>query len=148
MRQQVTFVFNEPTTHWVPMLDAYKLKPHGRFAWLQRLLWRGLRRFKALEQAHEPKTTYMRHVIDDAEFMRRIFKQRDALFKVSREPTRLLIGSRDYAELMGCPEIHQMFDFRTEYHIESSGRGPRIVGLKVTVVPWMEGLLVLPEGVL
>ena len=125
----------------VPMLDAYKFKPHGRAMWLQRLAWRFLNWRGAMEQAYEPTVKVTRHLIDSDRFIDRLLKQKRSLFDAfNKEGQRLLIGSEDYAELMNSPEIgHHHFDFRAEV-----GFGRSIVGLKVEVIPWMRGAVVMP----
>ena len=55
-------------------------------------------------------------------------------------PSRLLIGAEDFEELMHEKEISESMTFRANYYDHQE-----IVGLKVTVIPWMRGVLVLPK---
>ena len=140
-RQVVQFVAKERFMEMAAMLDAFKFVPKGRLQWLQRLAWRFLSRQGAVEQAYEPKVTVTRHLIDDNDFIRRLSKQQTALLQeFNREGQRLLIGPEDYAELMGSLEVQwHHFTFPAEVC-----RGDTILGLKVEVIPWMRGMLVMP----
>lgn len=82
-----------------------------------------------------------RHILDARTFMERLYKQKGEIFKLlNREPTMVLIGARDYHELMSGPEFTQVFAFSAEYM-----KDRRIMGLTVKVIPWMRGILVMPE---
>ncbi len=39
---------------------------------------------------------------------------------------------------------HQMFDFDSRYFMGNGDLEPTVHGLKVRVIPWMRGLLVMP----
>ena len=52
----------------------------------------------------------------------------------------LLIGAEDYAELMHEVASTQIFSFKSEY-----GYGEKILGMKIKVIPWMRGCLVMPS---
>lgn len=136
----VEFVAHERITAMVPMLDAFKFAPSGRARWLQRLAWRFLQWRGALAQAYEPKTTIRRHTIDADRFIERVFKQKRALLEgFNRDGQRLLIGSEDYFDLMGELSINEHFSFTAQV-----GYDRQLVGLKVEVIPWMRGAVVMP----
>ena len=79
-----------------------------------------------------------------AALMVRIAKQRSAVFKLlNREPKELLIGAEDYAELMRETPAHYLFDFNAQY-VRGERGVAQIMGLKVRVIPWMRGVLVIP----
>ncbi len=137
----VEFVEPRSFTALVPALDAFKFKPSGRAQWLQRLAWRFLNWRGAMQQALEPKATFTRHVIDADRFIDRILKQKRSLFATfGRNSKRLLIGSEDYAELMCSPEV-KMHHFEFSAEVGYSGA---IYGLKIEVIPWMRGAVVMP----
>lgn len=143
MNQHITFSGLSSVTHMVSMLDAYKFKPKGRGQWLQRIAWRFLQWCGAMDQAYEPTTTYTRHEVKADKFMEQIYKQRRFLFdQFDREPKRLLIGAEDYADLMSSPEMStNHFRFESRY-----SHGHELMGLKVEVIPWMRGALVMPAS--
>lgn len=125
----------------VPLVNAFEFKPKGRAQWLQRLAWRFLNWRRAMDQAYELKTEVTTHTIDADRFVDRLLKQGSALLEgFGKEGQRLIIGSEDYAELMSCPEVRlEHFSFDAEL-----GVGRRFLGLKVEVVPWIRGAVVLP----
>lgn len=135
----VEFVETRETSVPFVLKDRYEFKPKGRLQSLQRWAWKFLHWRKAMEQAWDERITYTRHVIDTQSVVERLIQQRSALFDYGAEPKELLIGSQDFAELMGAPEIRQALDFQAEY---MSGR--RVMGLRVCVIPWMRGMLVMP----
>ena len=137
----VEFVEHRSITEMMPIVDAYKIKPKGRAQWLQRLAWRFLNRCGALEQAYEPTVNVTRHLVDADTFIHRLLKQkRNLLEHFHKDGQRLIIGSEDYAELMCSSEMTpHYFNFSAEI-----GLGRNIVGLRVEVVPWMRGAVVMP----
>lgn len=141
-RQQIEFIAHKSIVRMVPTLDAYKFKPNGSAQWLQHLAWRFLAWCGALDQVYERNIEVVRHQIDADNFIRRLLQQKRSLFDVFRkEGQRLLIGSEDYAELMGAPEVSmQHFDFPARVDFDR-----RIVGLTVEVIPWMRGAVVMPN---
>lgn len=112
--------------------------------WLQRLCLGILRKLGC--HAHTDTVTVERHVIGKHgdKFMARLFKARNALESFNRQPSRLLIGSEEYAELMHEPISNYYFDFQARYFM-GNGEGERtVLGLTVEVIPWMRGMLVMP----
>ena len=137
----IEFVEQKFVTTMVPMLDAFKFKPKGRAKWLQNMAWRFLNWIGAMDQAYEQTVTVTRHLIDSDHFIDRLLKQKRNLFDgYHKSGQRLLIGSEDYAELMNSPEI-TMHHFSFDAEI---GFDRKIIGLKVEVIPWMRGAIVMP----
>ena len=78
--------------------------------------------------------------VNGKDFMARLWKQKRALVEsFHREPTTLLIGGEDYAELMQCQMVRQHF-----YMNASFNYGREVYGLTVKVIPWMRGMVVMP----
>lgn len=83
---------------------------------------------------------YVRIPIDGKTFVEKLFKQHEDFIKNLRpEPTRILIGAEDFQKLMGSPEFNQPFSFMAEF-----GYSRTLYGLKVDVIPWMRGMLIMP----
>ena len=80
--------------------------------------------------------------IDGKTFAERLFKQKRALMETfRREPTTLLIGAEDYAELMNCPIINQQFRVSSSFNYGKY----EVYDLTVEVIPWMRGMMVMPK---
>lgn len=141
MDQIVHFVEKSEQRAWVPAPDRYEFKPTGRLQGLQRLAWRFLEWRGAVPQARDEKVTFTRHAVDTGDILTRLQKARIGIFDYGQEPGEVLIGSEEFAELMGSPMIHHAATFHTEYH-----RGPQVFGLPVRVIPWMTGVVVMPRG--
>ena len=136
----IEFIAQDSITTMLPLCDAFKFKPKIRWCWLQLLAWRFLHWSGGLIQAYEPIIKTTRHTIDADKLIERIIKQRRALFDgYNKHGQRLIIGAEDYAELMECPEIRHHFVFNAEV-----GKYNHIMGLKVEIVPWMRGAVVMP----
>lgn len=144
--QEITFLDVRHSTEWFPMPDAYTFAPKGRLAWLQRLAWRLLHKQAALVQAMDSRMKVERHVIHADSFVERIFKQGDSLLEeFDKIPERLLIGNEDYANLMNETAHSMPFEFNAQLRACRSGYDrPEMFGLKVQVVPWIRGMVVLP----
>lgn len=140
MRNIVQFVETRESVRSFIVPDHFKFKPRGRMQFLQRWAWRFLQWRLALEQAYEDRSFFTRHTIDVDDVMQRLMKQRESAFAHGFDPKELLIGSEDFAEMMGSPRIHQAMEFHTEY-----SRDRRVMGLRVRVIPWMRGTLVMPR---
>lgn len=126
-------------------MDRYEFRVDRPAHWLQRLCFWVLGKLGAYADFHT--VTIERHVIGKHgdTFAKRLFEQTDSLMnEFNRRPTQLLIGSEDYAGLMQEPLSHQMFDFDSRYFMGNGAREPTVHGLKVRVIPWMRGMLVLP----
>ena len=131
----VTLDLRESVKH-IP--DAYMFRADCRVHWLQRAcLWV----LHKLDAAAQISTTEVRRVrLDGDKFMDRLWAQKRELFgQFGRDATTLLIGSEDYEELMGSPEVHHLMRFAAPY-----GRDWQLFALDVRVVPWMRGMVVLP----
>jgi hypothetical protein len=151
-RDPVVFVETRERVCMRPVPDHFRFVPKSRWKdvrgrvhqWLQRKAWAFLQRSTALEQAFEDKIEFTRHVIDTDNVVYRLIEQKIALYEgYDREGTELLIGRETFAELMNAPEIRHDTSFSGEYFVHGE-RGPRVMGLRVRVIPWMRGMLVMP----
>lgn len=118
--------------------DVFQFRKDRSAIWLQKACFFVLRELGAF---HLYETvTIERHQLDARTFVERLFKQQEGIERFfNMRPTRLLIGSEDYAELMGELAATQMFSFRAEYVYARE-----ILGMTVQVIPWMRGCLVMP----
>lgn len=140
MRDVIEFIETRTHRTWLSVPNHYEFKPRGRAQFLQRWAWRFLQRRGALAQAVTEHLEYTRHRIDTRDLMRRLIEQRRASLEMGFEPEELLIGSEDFAELMGYPQIQHAVSFDTTYN-----RGYRIYDLRVRIIPWMRGMLAMPK---
>lgn len=112
-----------------PPLPRWRDSPRW---WLVKLLG-GANPYETLKVVRIP--------IDAKDFMGKLYAQRRELFEqFNREPKELLIGGEDYEEMMNCKGINRMFSFDGSYN-----KGRSVMGLRIKVIPWMRGALVMPD---
>ena len=143
MKQTVSFI--EPYTEFKTVTDnsAFSIREDRPHLWLQKACCWVLEKLGAYRVDTQTKIEY--RTIDADSFITLIAKQHSAVFELlNRRPSELLIGAQDYAELMHETASNHMFSFDATYM-----RGERgvvtIMGLRVHVIPWMRGVLVMPE---
>ncbi len=143
-RKLVQFVEHRSST--VPKFydDVWQVRPCGRWARLQKLAQWFLIKTKASQPFVDEQVKVERHYVDGDRFMERLLKQRESHFEWGREPKTLLIGSKDYAELMNEVMTNHHFSFTSDLHMGRDGKR-MVVGLEVQVIPWMEGIVVMPS---
>jgi len=141
--QEVRFLATTEQRTICDLKDAFELRHDKKFVWLQRVCFWVLKKIGAYYLKHT--VSYSRILIEPDKFMDKLFKQRCEMegFYYSR-PSRLFIGAQDYEELMGSSEIRQIMQFDAQYWVKEEGYRPEIMGLSVTIVPWMKGVLVMP----
>lgn len=132
-------------TRTISVRDGWEFVPHGRMAWLQRLLWRSLVKMRAVGVHMADEVQTIRLPCDADTVLGRIMEARQGLFRAYREPSEVLVGPETLAELLNAPELR---DLRSPFTIDSQATigtrdgGRRIFDLPVHVVPTMEGVLV------
>lgn len=128
-----------PVREVVELKEAFELREDRPAIWLQKLcLWvlRKLGCFACKETVRIERHNIGLH---GDTFMKRLWARREALYgDFNRKPTRLLLGAKDYQELMG-EVCTQGFSFDARYFM---GRN-EVMGLKVEVIPHMSGMLLL-----
>jgi len=136
---RIEFIQTDELREPIEHKDSFCFRKDRPYHLMQKACIWILRRLKAYDTGI--KTTYTRHTIDTTSFMECLFKQQDHLsdILVDRRASRLLIGAQDFEEMMESDEIRRVISFRAEYCY-----GKKILGLKVEVIPWMKGMLVMP----
>jgi len=141
---KIEFVSVARITNRVIEPDSFTFNPKGRLAPLFRLMWNVLRKHGGVANAFTHKTTVTRHVVNPDGFINKVYAMRADLFRNwDMEGKTLLIGAEDYASLMREQVYDSPFDFMAEVMIKRDQRHPEILGLKVRVIPWMRGLVVI-----
>lgn len=132
----------------VPLLDSFEFRKDRPAHWLQRICLWTLRNLGCYSSKEVEEVT--RHVIGrrGETFMNRLLKAKAAIWgHLEREPQTLLLGSEQYAELMHEVPSNVTFSFGAEYYMgNGANRRPTVVGLTVKVIPWMRGMLLLPDS--
>jgi len=113
--------------------------PDVGWKWLQKICFFALQKLKAFSFVEE--ISYTRHTIRTDSFMENLIKQKRGLVDLYHyHGSRLLIGPDQFYALTGEPDIRTMINFDAEYRF-----GLTIHKMQVTIIPWMDGILVLPK---
>jgi hypothetical protein len=116
--------------------EAFEFRKDRKYPKLQKLCFWILRKLDAFYISK--KITTQRVNISGKTLIEALMTQkRDLIRNFNLSGKTILIGNDEWIELMGNPEINQMLRFR------ANGYG--IMDLDVIVVPWMTGILVMPE---
>jgi hypothetical protein len=143
---RVEYVVVDRRRTYFEVANKYEYRPERGWIWAQRVCLAVLKMIGA--HAQDVEVAIEKHVLDADSFMERLFKQQSALMTdFMMMPELLLIGSADYAELMGDLEIQSMINFNVKYKIGYRG-SVEVCGLRVVVVPWMKGMIVMPKDVI
>lgn len=133
--------------------DQYQLRPERKHVWIQKAcIWV----LKKLECYAIREDITLKHITIDLDkvFDLVIKQQYELCGKYLLEAERILIGYDEYAKFTEESLVKQPISFDTnpfylsEYELiddEYVLVPRRINGLKVTLVPWMKGVLVLPK---
>lgn len=138
---EVQFIHTQTTQSWVILEDAWSLRTDFRWKWMARLAAWLIRKIGV--NARDLRVEVQRILIDPPQIIQKLMQQRRAMFDMGHDPSRVLIGAEDFAELMQLPEARHYFTIDTEY-MKGGRDGRRVMDLKVEVVPWMRGCLVMP----
>lgn len=140
MYQEIEFVSLSNKRIRFDDTEAFQLRQDRPAIWIQKVCFFVLRKLRAFHVGE--RIEIERHRIDASTFMDRLFKQRYGIEQFfNMRPTRLLIGSEDYADIMREVAVNNMFSFQAQY-----GYGREILGMTVEVIPWMRGVLVMPPN--
>ena len=135
---EVAFLQSRTISVLVPLDGVYEVRKDRPHVWLQRACAWVLEKLGAkYEQSRE---MVERRRIRPSSVIEQIYLQRrEVLETLGCGGETLIIGGNDYGQLMREPSINQYLEFRAEYNM-----GRQIMGLKVIVVPWMSGMVVIP----
>lgn len=144
MRSPVSMKVMQPGHRLIRLPHFYQLRAHGRLGWLHRALWRALHKLDALEHPEVEETHYVAVVIDADRVMERIWQANvEAFSALGRRPTQVLIGPDDIAELMQDDTFKRLSMAPPTRIIGKIGFDREVFGLPITIVPHMQGVLVL-----
>jgi hypothetical protein len=139
MESMIEFVAMTPRTTYFDNREAFQLRKDRPLNWLQKICFFILRKLRAFYIGES--VTIERHKLDGKTFIERLFKQQQWIIEYfNKQPKQMIIGAEDYAELMNEIATTQTFSFLAEY-----GYNRNIMGITVQVIPYMRGMLVLPN---
>jgi hypothetical protein len=139
MLNQISFRKLSPIATYSDDTTSFKLRTDKKYPFIQKICCFIMKKLGAYNQ--DILYEYQSTTIDTDDFIKKILEQQQELMQTyGMLPKEILIGSADYAKLMNDEDYKTKFSFGCTYHY-----GADIFGLKVNVIPWMEGILIMPE---
>lgn len=122
---------------------SFQLRMDRKYVWLQKIALWVLKKLGCYSIIRE--VGMVKHVIDTEQFMNKLLIQKRELVDLYHlRGEHLLVGYKEFKELT-CIQACTPLSFTAPY-MWSDGRRTDPFDLKVTIVPWMKGFLVLPRG--
>lgn len=133
----IEFVQTRETITRFDNTEAYQFRKDLGHHWLQKICFWILKKLGCYYFDYKSEFTTV--AVDPDNFMEKLFQQQSALLDLDRRPKTLLIGGEDFQRLMSTREISQYMYFEGRYKYLRL-----IETLEVHVIPWMQGMLVMP----
>ena len=117
-------------------------------SWWKKLFkkWTGKILAAELGAMYTPRTVdHSYHRIDTDKVLEQLKIGEDTLLRAHYEAKHILVGVDEMEKLR--MELDQHLSFTVPYYY-NNGYSNELLGMKITVIPWMKGVLVLPKEVL
>ncbi len=138
-------VTRERMIEHLKLASAFSYNERKGWAWLQRLCFRFLRWRGCQHQ--QAVTTFTRRRIDPDSVVEALFEQKHSVHEMlGRGGEVVIIGSDDYAQMMRESQLGSPLCFSASYDYAAGGHRSAM-GLRVVVVPWISGMVVLPREI-
>lgn len=130
-------------------LDTFQYNAKGKYPWLQKLCFKALRWLRASALLQEGEVRRVRLDLDDL-VKAIMINQSDVEYIYHKRAKFLIVGHDKFKELAKCEEFdYHFFDIPSNYRANVGyDREPMpylFRGLRVVVVPWIDGMFVLPD---
>ncbi len=135
-KQYISYMEQVPLPKITDYKHAYQVRKDRPLVWLQEACCWVLRKLEAYAQ--DRSIAYTHKEVDISNLVEGIYAQLGMLNRDHNiRGRRVLIGSEEFAQLCNAPDAR--------YHLTVYASDIRFGGLTVTVIPWMKGILVMPE---
>ncbi len=146
---RVKFVFYKPLPVSTLMVDAFQYKPEVGYAWLQRIIFKFLTWIKAF--AIRKDLDYKEIQFDKKDLLEQLFMQKHIIHKMYyNEKPQFLIGKGEFFELINITRNkYPEFDIPISISLQDEygkNNAFNAFGVELIVIPWMEGMIILPPG--
>lgn len=119
--------------------NRYEYNPRKKFKLLQKLCFWIVHQIGCF--SYDKTVSFTRHIVEPDRVVKYIHEQKVHLLDLYHyEGERILMGAKEYEKIVGDKEVMRIVTFNGQY-----GFGQSILGLKITIIPWMSGILVLPK---
>lgn len=138
MDNQIRLVFHRPELMEFVSADKWTFAPQKRWSWLHRAAWWFLRKTKGVSNAIDCKTTYKEVVINRKRVADRIMQTIDELNIANIRPAEIFMGPDEFDEAMH--EMRDSYSFSVQMGLDR-----KLFDLPVTIIPWMRGIVIVPN---
>jgi hypothetical protein len=140
-RQTVEFIETERVNVTFDRPEAFTFRADKKWPRLQRLCLWILRRLGAHDLGE--RIEMRRHVIHPEDLTEAIYRQEEQILDLfHHRGSRILIGPEEWERFLHDTPPYMMHSFSAPY---GHGSSPQLLGMPVTMVPWMKGVLVVPK---
>ena len=145
--QKVFHIKQTEDIKYITRPDLYEYSPNKRLKWLQRTC------FWILNKLHcnhiDRVVAYKAQRVDTDRFMHQLLEAKaDFIRRLEDNPSTVLMGAEQYDDLIKADDrLTQPLGFTSQYDYHD-GHTLKIMGLKVIVIPWMDGMVLVPNSYL
>ena len=123
---------------------VYKFNESGKMRWLQKILFKVLDKLGALEYPTILTVTSVK--VNTKTVFETLMKQAEfSKYDFDQTPKQLIIGDKTFSELIGCEEFRSYISFFAPVEFYDGIGTIRGFRVKVKIVPWWDGCVLLPE---
>lgn len=146
-QNQIVPLYEQQLINFVPEKGVYTYSGRGRFLWLQRILFKVLSYLKC-EYGYDRMTAKFAH-FQTEDLVDLIMQQQDMVYQIYRKQVKYVLVGRDhYERLVKDTDFMSHIMFQFPHHYMSPRRmdyPTAFYGLRVVFIPWMEGIVAVPE---
>ena len=151
MSQAIQFLLTDTKRQSRYVESKFQLRYDRKYVWLQKLAIWVLAKLQCF--AIETDHVVVKRVLNTDDFVKALWEQQAELFSFYHyRGSRLLVGHEEFAKLHGFPVNHPL-SISMQYMWSESDRNSKdplafirtANDLNITVIPWMQGFLVLPK---
>lgn len=134
-------------TEFVPVDGTYRYNASGKFPVLQKLCFWVLSKLKC-NSGYMDISTQAVKFLDSEDLVSVILSSEGAMAQIYYRRAKVVLVGRDHAERLDKDVQHMgcwVFQFPQHYQTGQWSEHGAFAGIKVVIVPWMNGIVVLPE---
>lgn len=123
---------------------VYKFNESGKILWLQKILFKILDKLGAFEY---PKISTITSItVNTKTVFETLMKHAEfSKYDFDQTPKQLIIGSKTFSELIECKEFRSYISFLAPGEFYDGMGIIRGFKVKIKIVPWWDGCVLLPE---
>ena len=123
--------------------DKFVINSKHNMNWIQRLAYKYLTKVGVIVPGMTEQIKISHFTIDKSKVLENLRAQLGDIYQITNSRNnRVLMGYDDFRRMVDLPELNRSHLFRFDINDD---RDDRIMGMKIEVIPWMTGVLVIPN---